>query len=111
MLIAIDRSFGQFDRALISLATNFRGAFRSRAGGFKAPMVSTFAWAIASMIANAAMATAAKDPEQARIGCCLIIGVLDQLQRIGHFGKSTQGLSARLRIGERFVPPLQVTGP
>jgi hypothetical protein len=55
--------------------------------------------------------SASKDPEQARIGCCLIIGVLDQLQRIGHFGKSTQGLSARLRIGERFVPPLQVTGP
>ena len=50
MLIAIDRSFGQFDRALIGLATNFRGAFRSRAGGFKAPMVSTFAWAIALTI-------------------------------------------------------------
>jgi hypothetical protein len=58
MLIAIDQSIGQFDRALIGLATNFRGAFRSRAGGFKAPMVSTFAWAIALMIANAAMATA-----------------------------------------------------
>jgi len=27
--------------------------------------------------------SASKDPEQARIGCCLIIGVLDQLQRIG----------------------------
>jgi len=34
MLIAIDRSFVQFDRALIGLATNFRGAFRSRAGSF-----------------------------------------------------------------------------
>jgi len=27
--------------------------------------------------------SASKDPEQARIDCCLIIGVLDQLQRIG----------------------------
>ena len=34
LLIKIDRSFGQFDRALIGLATSFRGAFRSRAGSF-----------------------------------------------------------------------------
>ena len=64
MLMDIDRSIGQFDRALIGLATNFRGSFRSRAGGFEVPMVSTYATAIAtaiaSTIANAAMATAAQ---------------------------------------------------
>jgi hypothetical protein len=55
MLIAIDRSFVQFDRALIGLATNFRDAFRSRAGGFAVPMVSTIATAIAWTIATAAI--------------------------------------------------------
>ena len=60
MLIEIDRSMGEFDRALIGSAINFRGAFRSRAGGFAAPMVSTIATAIASMIATAATATAAQ---------------------------------------------------
>jgi hypothetical protein len=34
LLIKIDRSFGRFDRASIGLATNFRGAFRSRSGSF-----------------------------------------------------------------------------
>ena len=65
MLIEIDRSIGEFDRALIGSAIDFRGAFRSRAGGFgfaalPAAMVSTIATAIASMIATAATATAAK---------------------------------------------------
>ena len=37
MLIEIDRSIREFDRALIGLAIDFRGSFRSRAGGFAPP--------------------------------------------------------------------------
>ena len=59
MLIDIDRSIGQFDRALIGSATNFRGAFRSRAGGFAAAMRSLIATARIAIV-GAAMATAAQ---------------------------------------------------
>ena len=70
LLIEIDRSIGRFDRALTGLAIDFRGAFRSRAGGFAAAMVSTYATAIALMIANAAMATAARWRTTAVVSRC-----------------------------------------
>ena len=60
MLIEIDRSMSEFDRALIGSAIDFRGSFRSRAGGFAPPPPSLFATAIASMIGTTATARAAQ---------------------------------------------------
>jgi len=42
MLIEIDRSMSEFDRALTGLAIDFRSSFRSRAGGFAPPTPSLF---------------------------------------------------------------------
>jgi hypothetical protein len=60
MLIEIDRSMGQFDRALIDLAIDFRSSFSARAGGLGPPVRLLFATAIASMIGTTATAKAAQ---------------------------------------------------